>query len=191
MRGIHHIVQLHHNIRTWNSMGPDIQQGTLFLQIKTWQCALDKKIFKRCSDILTNAYYINYPSVAEPHLFQSRSGCGSGSSIFVNADPDRNWTGVTYGLLYGNAPLWSEKANGPVVRRLELDPLLCYAAELGQRHHLKSMRFSLVPRKSRKSCSVWDPWHFGADPYLWLMDPTPFFSEFKLRMQKKIFSSYN
>jgi hypothetical protein len=55
----------------------------------------------------------------------------------VNADQEKNRTGVTYGLLYGNAPLWSEKANGPVVRRLELDPLLRYAAELGQRHHLK------------------------------------------------------
>ncbi len=29
--------------------------------------------------------------------------------------------------------------------------------------------------------SVGDPWYFGADPYLWLMDPdpTPFFSDFK------------
>ncbi len=29
--------------------------------------------------------------------------------------------------------------------------------------------------------SVWDLWHFGADPDLWLMDPdpTPFFNDFK------------
>jgi hypothetical protein len=75
----------------------------------------------------------------------------------------KNRTGVTYGLLYGNAPLWSEKANGPVVRRLELDPLLCYAAELGQRHHLKEHEVFIsaakrnLPPASRKSRSVGDP----------------------------------
>ncbi len=37
------------------------------------------------------------------------------------------------------------------------------------------------------SVGEWDPWNFGADPYLWLMDPDPdatldptlFFSDFK------------
>ena len=40
--------------------------------------------------------------------------------------------------------------------------------------------------------SVSDPWHFDADPYLWLMDPdpTPFFSDFKDAKKNHIFS-YN
>jgi hypothetical protein len=45
-----------------------------------------------------------------------------------------------------------------------------------------------------ESRSVVDPWHFGADPYLWLTDPgptpdpTPFFSDFK--DAKKLIFSY-
>ncbi len=35
------------------------------------------------------------------------------------------------------------------------------------------------------SRSVGDPWHFGADPYLWLIDPNV-----TVRMQKKLFSYY-
>jgi hypothetical protein len=48
-------------------------------------------------------------------------------------------TDLTYGMLDGDASLRGEEAHGPVIWGLELHPLLCYPAQLGQGYHLEQI----------------------------------------------------
>jgi hypothetical protein len=68
-------------------------------------------------------------------------------------------------------------------RSVELEHGSCGAAPIDISSFLSSLLF----------INVGNPWHFDADPYLWLLDPdpTPFYSDFKDANKIFILFTYN
>jgi hypothetical protein len=120
---IHHVIKLHHNICTYNANA--FKRSVTNISTRFIQDA-NKIINKKLLEFIFRSGHYKLeqlPAVTVVILIRKL--------LKVKH---------SYCTLYGDAPLWCEQAHGAIIRGLELHPLLCNLAQLGQGHHLNITR---------------------------------------------------